>query len=320
MPNKIINKLKTSVPGFLKERQSFIIALLLACLFWFSTKLSQRLQYTLPLNIEYILPEGKSFKRIAPQTLNVTFDGLGWNLFFLKSRAKSKNVDILLQNLSNQVMSTEELKESLASQFGTGNITVSNITPSQLFIELETKSIRKIPVRLEKLYSIAQGFSSSSEFKLLPDSITIEGPKTKIDKISFWPTNLVELENLKDDINLEVDLKSNSDSLVLFSHNSINISLQVERATEKILEVPVFIPTSFADKIKIIPSKIELIFLTGLSQYDRISPSDFRIELPYYNLSRLKDTPNIELKITVSSDKASHIRLKPNTVEVFITE
>jgi hypothetical protein len=96
--------------------------------------------------------------------------------------------------------------------------------------------------------------------------------------------------------------------------------LQIEKATEKIIEVPIFIPPSFTDKIKLLPSKIELICQLGLSQYDNINASDFRIELPYYSLNRLKETPVANLKITVAPDKASHIRLKPNTVEVFITE
>lgn len=320
MPNNIINGIKKNFDGFLKERRSFFVALFLACLFWFSTELSKPIQYTLPVQVEYQLPQGMTFKSQAMSTLNVTFEGLGWNLFFLKSNAKKRKVLVQTQNLTSQIIGTDYYKTTIAAKFGSGKISVSKISPSQLYIELEKQATKRIPVILDHAIKLNPGFVKISDFKLIPDSITIQGAQSKLDNITYWTTERYVRNNLSQNINLGLELKSKSDSLIVLSHERINLEVEIEKATEKIIEVPIFIPPSIAEKIKVIPSAVELICQIGLSGYDMLSAENFRVELPYYSINRIKDNPNLELKVTVNNSKASNIRLNPNDVEVFLIE
>ena len=99
-----------------------------------------------------------------------------------------------------------------------------------------------------------------------------------------------------------------------------NIDISADIYSEKTVEVPI-IGLDFPPNktLRTFPSKVNLTFKVGLSDYSSITSSDFTIGVNYKDLIN-SDKDQIDLVVTSSNPAVSNIRLNPSKVDYLIEE
>ena len=322
MLNRIKLKFSKSVKN--KRINVFGLFLLIAFLILVVTKLSDTYVETIPFSISYKnLPENNVITLDTVPKVNVTVSTNGFKLLSYYFYDPEYTLDFENQTSikdNTYMWLAEKGRYDFKQQLGT-SVTVVSVKPDTLILPFGILSVKKVPVILKSQIKYASGYDIIDTIKLVPDSVKIIGAAAEISRIDYVETQLVELVNIKDDINDRVllDFSIASDRLKL-SDDNVTIKAQVEQFTEGTFEIPVSILNKPQNvEINYFPKQIKVAYYINLKEYELIKPDDFIIECDYEevkNTDKLYFTP----KLIINSDKVKSANLKQNKVEYIIVK
>jgi hypothetical protein len=143
------------------------------------------------------------------------------------------------------------------------------------------------------------------------------GSQSKLNNIKFIETKNLILENLSENYNNSIELKIKDDQL-LYSLNSVNISLKVDKSTESILSVPVkVINIPDSTRINFYPKYVDLSFNVSLQNYQLIKPEDFTILCDFEDVKSngiitpfIKNKPKFIKNLKINSPNIQYVIIK----------
>ena len=242
----------------------------IAFVFWLLTKLSAFYITTTIVQLEYVLPKGKILTFTPPKQLEVEIKGEGW---VLMARKKSPTITFDLTVDSIQKIDFQQLRRDIGRTYS-NNIEITNITPSQLELVIDNYAEQDIPLALQHKISILPQYQLAAPLNIAPENIKIKGPQSLINKIKSWQTELLTLSELDRDMNEEIDVAIHPNEQIEFEPAKVEYQVLIENYTEKIIEIPVQIINA-SDSLKIFPQTIRAVCTVGLSDYDRLKPTNF---------------------------------------------
>ncbi len=258
-----------------EDRAILITCVGIALIFWLLVKLSQVYQADKNVVFDLRIPSEKAFLESPPDNLIATVEGQGWDLTF--DFFSNSNI-VLRYDLSqtNQLdLNRAQLRTAINNSFASNDIRIVELNQEEIHLLLDDKLSKKVPVLLCSDISVAQEYELKDQAILEPDSITITGPASAVENISFWNSDSLILANVKNQISMELELESPPSELIL-SNQKINVQIPIEQITEKSLFVPIQILNA-PDSINIFPKSIRLTCSVGLSRYEELTPDDFKL-------------------------------------------
>jgi hypothetical protein len=320
----MLNSLQTKFGHSVKSKKLNVFGLffLLAFLILVITKLSDTYVETIPFDVAYKnLPDKNIITLDSTPKVYVTVSTHGFNLLSYYFQNKKYAVDFKKNTYSkdnNYVWLADkgiyDFKELLGK-----NVDVISVKPDTLILPFGTLSAKMIPIVLKSKINFASGYDTLKGIEIKPDSVNIIGAQSEIDTIDFVETKLLNLEDIKANINTNLGLEfSNSSERLKLSKSVINITAQVEKFTEGTFDVPVTI-LNLPDTIEInyFPKQIKVSYYLSLNDYKDIKPSDFIIECDYRDV--LKSGKSFfKPKLIVNSTQVKSARMKQNKVEYII--
>ncbi len=218
----------------------------------------------------------KAHKREVPSTASVLIRGTGRDLvksFLLKKIAGFKLV-LDLEGISqeyefylNEYFEKYPQKVVLPLNYNVSFVEV--VHPNRIKISLDEYILKNVPVALNLVVNPAPGYVQIGETLIKPSQVEVAGPEKELALIN-------QVENLPDTLNGLTSSYKNSmqlnsfGGLVEYSHNFVEISIDIQNISERIIaDIPVKI-INVPKKIRVFPSP-QTISLTVIGGYSRIA-------------------------------------------------
>lgn len=259
----------------------FIISFVIALSLWLMVNLSRDFNLNLNLPIELgNIPGNEALARELPEYATVSVKGEGWKLISVYNNPPQIFVDVT----EGEVNLYDQVREQMNA---VPDVSVLKVQPLILNPDLEPRITKTVPVESQ----VEVGFRNQYDFvgspQLTPDSVTISGARSQIADVQSWPTQPVKLEEVRDDIDQVVPLKSAGD-LVRLSQPSVQLHARISEYTEG--EVRVYLRTHDLPPGRSVtynPSIITIKYDVPIEEYKQAQElTPFEAYVPYAEIER----------------------------------
>lgn len=260
--------------------KTFLFFLLLAVVFWFFFKFSKEIESTINVKITYNnIPKEVLVTEKSTKVLPLIVKANGFNLLNYSFNAKTLTLDIAnfyIPNKTTIEVTYNEYLPYLKEQYGANFVENIKYAPSVL-VSLKNATHKKVPIKFVGEFTFKEGYQPVNKLKLIPDSVTISGDPTIINKIYEVSTKPYNKKNISGTIKDEIalDLKHKN---INYSNIVVNLQADVKEFTQKEITVPIiFLNIPEDKKINYKTEEVTLTFQIGVEDYHKFNPSDFKI-------------------------------------------
>ena len=237
----------------------------------------------------------KAHKKEVPPTASVRLRGTGRDLFksfLLKNFAGFKLV-LDLEGISqeyefilNEYFEKYPQKVVLPLNYNLSFVEV--IYPNRINISLDEYSVKKVPVISNLHINPAPGFIIVNQPIISPSEIEIAGPKKELALINHVETIYDTINGLTSLYKGYTEIQSLG-RLIEYSLNSIEISLDIQDISERIIaDIPVRV-INVPDKFRVFPSPqtVSLTIVGGVKRIASLIPEDINVFIDFDNSIQL---------------------------------
>lgn len=203
----------------------FIVAFVLSLCLWLMVNLNR--DYNLNVNLPIVLgniPADRALTEELPDFATVSISGEGWQLINIYNNPPQIFVDLT----ENEINLYDQVREQMSAN---PDLSVQKVQPLFLNLDMEEKVSKKVPLvsNVNVTFKDQYDFARTPGFE--PDSVTISGAASIVQKIDKWETVEVEIENVGDDISTPVSLKQ-PEALISISPKTVTYKADVAQYTE----------------------------------------------------------------------------------------
>jgi YbbR domain-containing protein len=269
------------------------------------------------------MPESRMMMEKLPREVDIQVSGTGYQL--LSYLLQPDQAKVLLDGRSIGMSPSTRAGEAFITTYPGidffnrehGDIKALNILPDTIHFNFFDRGYKKVPVHLNSYLDFARQFSLSDSIQLSPDSITLTGPIDVLDSIHTIETEALVLNKLDRSGVYTVKIKRPSDKLN-YAPLEVSAKLQVDKYTEAMLDVPVFVDHLLSrDSLGIFPQTVKVKYLVSLKDYKKVNPKLFHIAADAFDLRNGK-TENLRLYLRKVPPYVHHVSMEPETVEFII--
>jgi hypothetical protein len=174
-------------------------------------------------------------------------------------------------------------------------------------------SIKKIPVRPQEDFMLADGYAWSSELNFIPDSLYVSGSPEMVDSLEYafvvTPTNKEFTTSLDEKLSLTSKLQAN----YKWSETQVHATQKISRYTQIELRLPIEVldPIENID-VSVIPAFAQVSLRVPVQQARQIDPSQFilgcRLSIDTVSEFLVVDFEKIPDNIVVNEITPSQVR------------
>ena len=215
-----------------------VLAVVLAVFVWFLARKSGE-----PIQMSFYAPV--VFKNVSP-SFQVTSDPPQVNIVVLTNSRDSFNPQEI-----QAVLDLDKAQEGTLSYVLTENhilspvkVEITRINPSQITVRLEEL--------IEKSFSIKPRYQGTPkkgylmrDIRIIPDTLTMRGPRSMLEKLEHVSAHEIELEGLKESVTMRVDLDLPTGNVQIIDQDvdfySAEITIDSLPIKKRFSEVPVFL-------------------------------------------------------------------------------
>ncbi|MCZ6776348.1 MAG: CdaR family protein [Ignavibacteria bacterium] len=255
---------------------------LFAILLWGSINMSYQYQVTAaaPLVIENI-PAGRAIKTPVPHDLQMRFRGTGWRLAPLVWGSElTYALDLKTIPATQNALTLNDIAENLNLPAG---IQPLDMKPDSIYILLDSQTQKRVPVILDHTVTFREGYGQVGNTIVTPESVTIGGAKSLLQRIDLWATTRISFENLKAPVDTDVPLAESASYMLSFSPPSVHVRINVQPFAEKTIPGLTIRVHSVPPnrEVILIPPKIDIVVRGNIEQLSELTGSNFEATVDY---------------------------------------
>ncbi|MBC8769467.1 YbbR-like domain-containing protein [Arenibacter sp. BSSL-BM3] len=315
----MIDKIKNGLNK--RKVKLFLVFLLCSSLAWFVSNLGEQYTNNATFDIYYgSTPDSLLLNSVSKRNIKVRLRASGFQ--FLMFGFKNKTVVVDLSELerrgSKYFVSPLTYRSQIENQLSKF-ITVVDMDRDTLFFNFQKLYRKKVPVIPKVTIDLDQNYLMDKSYTLLPDSITVIGPKKEIDTLKGISTQALVLPHTTTDVSkkLKLDLPGNLKN-TKYSERSVTISAKIFRFSEKVFKVPVeVVNVPEGVEIRTFPEMASVLCRGRSSAIKELSVTDFVVTADYSSL-RDKSENILELKLAKKPDSLNMVQLRENKVEFIL--
>lgn len=154
------------------------------------------------------------------------------------------------------------------------NLTPVSVQPGAVEVRLERRASRRVPVRPELELAAAEGYTVVRPVLLQPDSVTVTGPRTRVEELTAFATRPVQLEDLRTTVSRQLRLRPPAGSEELtWEPAQIMATVQVDSLVRREVVRPVEVRGAAAGRVRVSPDTVR-VRLRGASRLVRALEPD----------------------------------------------
>ncbi len=304
------------------ERKRFFIVVLcgvFAIAAWLFLALNKKYPYTVHTEVIYTEePQGKAFKALQPDTVDLKVEGTGWQLLFSRLRIKPPSINVSLQKLNtrNFVLFSEQL-DQINRQLETSQRVIS-IKPDTLYFDFSKRTNKRIPIKLISQLVFAPQYDIYQPVVLTPAYVNISGPQEELEKIHIWHTDSLKIKDIKSSVDGRVNILQNAINNISIYPSSIGIKIPVDEFTEKSIDVSLHILNNKEyHNVKLYPKKVKVTLMVALSNYANITEEHVKAAVDL-NEWKVLHHDKMRVKVTQLPPFSKLVRIEPNSIDFLV--
>ena len=317
-------KLNKPIESLIGQKLSLLFgALGLALLLWIFVVSQDEYTLILDLPIEARnLNVQKAHKEEVPPNASVRLRGTGRDLFksFLLKNFGGFKLVLDLEGISREyefVLNEyfEKFPQKVVLPLNYNLSFVEVVYPNRIKISLDDYSSKSVPIISNLHIKPAPGFIMVGNQIIKPEKVDIAGPKKELALINHIETINDTISGLTSFYSGEIKTKSLG-RLIKYSTNSVEISLDIQDISERIIvDVPVII-VNIPKKIRVFPSPqtVSLTVIGGINQISNLNPNDIKVIVDFNDWSHLKQF--YEPKVSIPKNLLDWRDISPKNVEI----
>ncbi|TAF83794.1 MAG: YbbR-like domain-containing protein, partial [Sphingobacteriales bacterium] len=180
------------------------------------------------------------------------------------------------------------------------------------------KKKKKIPVKLISVISYQKQYNQSACVELNPKMVTLIGPEIELNKINFWPTQLLKTSKTNVNISKNISLFKPFKNNISVYPSVVKVKIPVEEFTEKILDIPIKVtnnPNYY--NVKLFPNKVSIKVLVPLSRFHKLSADDFEAKVDL-NLWAIYHVDKLSVKVSNYATYTRIVQVEPHQINYII--
>ncbi|MBS9773589.1 MAG: hypothetical protein KGV59_00310 [Tenacibaculum sp.] len=284
--------------------------------------LSKKSTVFLSYDINYKgLAQNKILQEEPIDEIDILVEGTGFKLFL--ANFFSKEIELSVEKLNkkstnNYYILVNNQIRNIQKQIKSG-LLLKEIKQDTIYLKLGSLQTKKIPVLPNLEIEYKSGYDIVEKPLIKPDSVTISGTELQLKNINSIRLERLVLQDVSNDINKKLPIvlpeKLNK---VKICHSSVEISIKVNKFTEKEFEIPVHVKNiPKGSKLNIFPKKVKVFFKLQLEDFDKITKDSFEVYCDFNEAVKNKH-PYLILKLKSKSDYILTSRIVPNKVDFLI--
>jgi hypothetical protein len=287
-----------------KDRAVLMVCIGIALCFWFLNKLSASFRKTIPIQIEYSLPNGKTFNAAPPSNVMVTLQGTGWDMLIERSER-------VFLNLNEDSVQVFPMRSIVSQHLGTE---VAGINMEQLTLEIEDAVSKSVPIQANVLISYEKGYDLAENIILNPAAVTVTGPKNLIDNLLAVKTDTLKIQNFKGELSKKISLMPHP--ILKYAVQEVQALLKAEQFTEKSMFIPIIVKNA-SQRLKFFPNKIKLDCTVALSRYGQLNPTNFEAIVDMKSDAFNPKNNTVAIVLTKQPEFVRNIKFTPKSAEFY---
>ena len=317
-------KLNKPIESLIGQKLSLLFgALGLALLLWIFV-VSQN-EYTLILDLPIEarnLNVQKAHKEEVPPAASVRLRGTGRDLFksFLLKNFGGFKLVLDLEGISKEyefVLNDyfEKFPQKVVLPLNYNLSFVEVVYPNRIKISLDDYSSKSVPIISNLHIKPAPGFLLVGNQIIRPEKVEIAGPKKELALINHIETVYDTINGLTSFYSGKIKTQSLG-RLIKYSTNSVEISVDIQNISERIIvDVPVIV-INIPEKIRVFPSPqtVSLTVIGGVNQISNLNPTDIKVIVDFNDWSHLKQF--YEPKVSIPKNLLDWRDISPKNVEI----
>lgn len=278
-----------------------LLSVVVAFVLWFSFSM-RKTSYTdtLEVPVEVVsTPPDIALRELPPSSAQVTVQGEGWALLGLARRRPVIRVSAEAAIVDLQA---ELLEEGLPS-----GVTVQAVQPRSVELAFDTRTGRRLPIRLRSRIETEPGYDRVGAPRLQPDSVSVTGAQSLLGSLTDWPTELMVVEGVKDSFTRQVALSDTFGGLLIPSVRSTIVEVEIAEYTEEVRELEVRVENlpEGIEGVRFIPSTVRVSYRLPVSSddFDRVQTTeDFFAVVDYADIARDTTAGSVPVRATWPRD------------------
>ena len=294
-----------------------IFSTLFAAVLWATVNLGYEYQtiVSVPLILEN-MKFNRSLARPLPRSVNVKIRASGWQIMRLNFIPDTRYVlDVGDISIKYNFATNKDIPERLKLPF---EIRAIDVTPETIAVVLDEKVKKTVPVAPVVQMNFREGYGLVGEVRTTPDSITLTGARSVLEKIDQWQTGPLEFSNLKSDVTARASVSDTLAYAVTPSPSSVSLEMSVQPTAEKSfkgISVEVYqVPVNRL--VVLIPPKIDIIIRGGIEQIAGIEQKDFSAYIDYKSI--LLDTSGAIQPTVTMPKNIKIVRQEPERLQYVV--
>ncbi|MFW5821323.1 MAG: hypothetical protein ACOCWA_08535 [Bacteroidota bacterium] len=311
--------------GFRRKALIFSFFLLISIIIWLLKALEKNYTTEIKYPVRYRnFPDDKTLIGELPDYLRLNVYAHGYVL--LQHKLSSRYIPLVISVNSFTLnpmrerdsgfyfLETRFLKNHIDKQLGSEFETLE-VKPDTIVFPFAEMDEKRLPVKQNFDFQLDKQLILRRSPLILPDSITVTGPDYILDTLQYVSTENKDFGIISTDKELKMELLDIKHTV--FKPEEIMVNIEVEKFTEKTLNVPVTV-FGAPDSLNLItfPKNIAVNCQVGLSNYERLQPELFKAGVNYSEIQ--EGDKQLEVRLTRTPDFVYSIKYNPKTVEYLI--
>ena len=293
----------------------FLLFLGLTFLLWWSQTMSKNYETEIAIPVKVVsVPDEVRITEQPVNQLIVSLNGKGTALRKSGRRGERKVLNVsnslFAMRQGHAALSTQRLRDSLTA-FLPSSVYIRSIEPDSLVYQFVRQRVMMLPVEFGgTIESQDQFFLEHINFK--PDSVKVSVLLTDtLEHHVIADAGTVVLSS--DTIIRSVEIKPVKNALL--DASSVQMSVISQQYTEKSLEIPIT-GVNFPDDVllKSFPSKVSMSVWVKMSEYEKITASDFQVVVDYNDIVG-NESSRAPLRIYSQPANVRNVRLQTRSVD-----
>lgn len=310
---------------FRRRMLVFSFFLAISIIIWLLNALSKNYTTEIRYPITFSrLPENKILVSDVPEYLELKVNAHGYALLSYKLTNRpipinfpvsSFAMNSLSGDSSRSYLLTRYAREQVARQLP-GELQLLEIAPDSLIFHFATEVSKKLPIIPALTFEVEKGFTLKGPVMVNPDSVLVTGPDIYLDTLSGLLTRKTNLGILEKSYAGELKLKQYRGFTI--PGEEVNCTIELEKLTEVQVRVPIQVnglPDSL--RLQTFPQEIRVSGTVGLSNYSRIVPEAFRLEVDYEEV--LENKNRLQVRVVSKPEALTTVTIYPQTVEYLLS-
>ena len=295
--------------------------LLGSSLAWFVGHLAEHYTNDAIFDVDYgNPPDSLLLKDVSKKNINVRVNAGGFQLLLFAFKPKSVFVDLssLETTGTKYYVSPNSYRDQIESQLSK-YIQILDMDRDTMFFDFQKIYKKKLAVVSNVDMNLQQHYLLDKNLKLVPDSITVRGPKDEIAKLEYIETKKTSLSPVQLNFSeeLELQLPTNLKNTT-YSSRKVRIVGEIFKFSERIIQVPIrVINVPQGVEVRTFPEMASILCRDRLDTLKGLKESDFEVSADYAQLTGNGDNM-LQLKLTKKMDSVNVVRLKEDKVEFIL--